>query len=159
MRRARVGEFRVRQADALQVRQVRAELSVEPGARIAVYLDLADAGVQKFISEHAGFLQSLARLGEVHFKKPDGKMIRVVLKTGDIYLDLAANIDIAREKARIEKEIQTIEKGKQAVAGKLNSPQFAERAPADLVEAEKQKLAEYNTRLDALAQMLTSLTG
>ncbi|MBX3721628.1 MAG: valine--tRNA ligase [Turneriella sp.] len=144
---------------AAKIRQVRAELSVEPGARIAVYLDLADAGVQKFISEHAGFLQSLARLGEVHFKKPDGKMIRVVLKTGDIYLDLAANIDIAREKARIEKEIQTIEKGKQAVAGKLNSPQFAERAPAELVEAEKQKLAEYNTRLDALAQMLTSLTG
>jgi valyl-tRNA synthetase len=144
---------------AAKIRQVRAELSVEPGARIAVYLTLNDAKVQSYIGEQKAFLQNLARLGDVHFTKPEGKMVRVVLKTGDIYLDLSANIDLARERARIEKDIQTIEKGKQGAQAKLDSPQFAERAPAELVEAEREKLREYNTRLDALAQMLTSLTG
>lgn len=144
---------------AAKIRQVRAELSVEPGAKITAYLSLADAKTQDFIQSHTAFLQSLARLGEVHYTKPGGKMVRAVTKTGDIYLDLAANIDIAREKARIEKEMQGIEKGKQAAEAKLSSPQFAERAPAELVEAERAKLAEYNTRLDAMAEMLTSLTG
>jgi valyl-tRNA synthetase len=144
---------------AAKIRQVRAELSVEPGAKITAYLSLSDARTQGFIQSHAAFLQNLARLGEVRFTKPEGKMVRAVTKTGDIYLDLAANIDIAREKARLEKEMQGIEKGKQASETKLSSPQFAERAPAELVEAERAKLAEYNTRLDAMAEMLTSLTG
>jgi valyl-tRNA synthetase len=143
---------------AAKIRQVRAELSVEPGAKISVQLALSDHAVQNFIQSHTAFLQNLARIGDVAFGVPAVKMVRVVLKTGDIYLDLAANIDVVKEKARIEKEIATVEKGRQATEAKLASPQFAERAPAGLVEAEHQKLADYNTRVDALAEMLSSLT-
>jgi valyl-tRNA synthetase len=86
-------------------------------------------------------------------------MIHAVLRKGvEVYLDLAGSIDIDREKARLEKEIATIERGRQAAQAKLNSPQFADRAPAELVEAEKQKLADYNTRLDAVRDMLSSLS-
>lgn len=142
-----------------KIRQVRAELSVEPGAKITAYLTLTDSALVAFFQEHLPFLQSLARLGDVHFTEPKGKMIRAVIKGGNVYLDLASNIDIEREKARIEKEIQTLEKGRMASESKLASPQFAERAPKELVDAEKAKVTEYNTRLDALAQMLNTLKG
>lgn len=141
-----------------KIRQVRSELSVEPGAKIAVYLALKSQAVQNFIQSHSSFLQNLARVGSLGFEKPEGKMVRAVTKAGEIYLDLTSSIDVAKEKARIEKEIISIEKGRAASQAKLESPQFAERAPQELVEAEKQKLAEYNTRVDALGEMLASLS-
>ena len=142
-----------------KIRQVRAELSVDPGAKIAVYVVLESNTEKTFVSENSSFLKSLARLGEVSFEKPQGKMIHAVLRKGaEIYLDLAGSIDIEREKLRLEKEIVSIEKGREAADAKLNSPQFADRAPAELVEAERQKLADYNTRLDRVRDMLSSLT-
>lgn len=146
-------------AIAAKIRQVRAELSVEPGAKIVVHLVIENAAQISFIREHSPFLAALARLGAVHFEKPVKKMVHAPLRQGiDIYLDLAESIDVAREKARLEKEMATIEKGRQASLAKLESPQFAERAPAELVAAEKQKLADYNTRLDRIREMLSSLT-
>ncbi|GAB4423543.1 MAG: valine--tRNA ligase [Turneriella sp.] len=142
-----------------KIRQVRAELSVEPGAKITAHLVLENQAEADFVRSHSAFLASLARLGDVKFEKPAGKMIHTVLRKGvEVYLDLAGSIDIDREKARLEKEIATIEKGKQAAQAKLDSPQFADRAPAELVEAEKQKLVDYNTRLDAIRDMLSSLS-
>jgi valyl-tRNA synthetase len=143
---------------AAKVRQIRAELSVEPGARIAIYLDLEDEDLKQFVAGHVAFLQNLARLGEVVFARPEGKMVRSVTRQGSIYLDLSGSIDTEKEKGRLEKEIASIEKGRQASEAKLASPQFAERAPAELVEAEKMKLNDYNTRVDALREMLSSLT-
>ncbi len=142
-----------------KIRQVRAELSVEPGAKITVHLALENSAEADFLRAHAAFLISLARLAEVKFERPANRMIHAVIRKGvEVYLDLAGSIDIDREKARLEKEIATIEKGKQAALAKLESPQFAERAPAELVEAEKQKLSDYNTRLDRIREMLSSLT-
>jgi valyl-tRNA synthetase len=86
-------------------------------------------------------------------------MIHAVLRKGvEVYLDLAGSMDVEREKARLEKEIATLEKGRQAAQAKLNNPHFAERAPAELVEAERQKLLDYNTRLDTIRDMLSSLS-
>ena len=144
---------------AAKIRQVRAELSVEPGAKITVHVALENSAEADFVRSHSAFLMSLARLGEVKMDKPATKMIHAVLRKGvEVYLDLAASIDIEREKVRLEKEITTIEKGKQAAQAKLDSPQFADRAPAELVEAEKQKLVDYNTRLDRVRDMLSSLS-
>jgi len=144
---------------AAKIRQVRAELSVEPGAKITVHIALENKAEADFVRTNSAFLTSLARLGEVKFDKPVTKMIHAVLRKGaEVYLDLAGSIDIEREKVRLEKEIQGIDKGKQSVEAKLSSPQFADRAPAELVEAEKQKLADYNTRLDRVREMLSSLT-
>lgn len=144
---------------AAKIRQVRAELSVEPAARVTAYLALDDKAEADFVRVHAAFLAGLARLGEVQFGKPPGKMVHASLRGGvEVYLDLAASIDVGREKARLEKEVAAIEKGKQAVSAKLESPQFTERAPAGLVDAEKQKLADYNTRLDRIRDMLSSLS-
>ena len=142
-----------------KIRQVRAELSVEPSAKIAVYLVIERAAEADFVRSHSAFLLSLARLGEVKFDKPTKRMIHAVLQKGvEIYLDLAGSIDIEREKARLEKELATIERGKQVAQAKLDNPQFAERAPVELVEAEKQKLLDYNTRLDRIREMLSSLS-
>jgi valyl-tRNA synthetase len=142
-----------------KIRQVRAELSVEPGAKITVHVVLEDGGKADFVRSHSAFLLSLARLGEVKFDKPTKRMIHAVLQKGvEIYLDLAGSIDIEREKARLEKELATIERGKQVAQAKLDNPQFAERAPVELVEAEKQKLLDYNTRLDRIREMLSSLS-
>ncbi len=142
-----------------KIRQVRAELSVEPGAKITVYAALENKAESDFVRTNSAFLTSLARLGEVKFGKPEAKMIHAVVRKGvEVYLDLAGSIDIERERVRLEKEIQGIEKGKQSVEAKLSSPQFADRAPAELVEAEKQKLVDYNTRLDRVREMLSSLS-
>jgi len=144
---------------AAKLRQVRAELSIEPGAKIAASVVIADSAAADFILKHKPYLLNLARLGDLRFTQPTQKTIRADLREGvEIYLDLAGVIDIEREKLRLEKEAATLEKGKSASTAKIASPQFAERAPAELVEAEKAKLADYNTRLDRVRAMLSSLS-
>ncbi|MCX7633054.1 MAG: valine--tRNA ligase [Turneriella sp.] len=147
-------------AIAAKIRQVRSELSVDPGARVACWLVLEDTAQEAFLRKHTAFLQSLARLSSVSFEKPATKAIHTPLSTStSIYLDLVGVVDIARERQRLEKELANLERGYGIAEAKLANPQFSERAPAEVVEAERQKLTDYRTRLDRVRAMLSSLTG
>lgn len=149
-----------------KIRQVRAELSIEPGKKIAASVVVEEKSTADFLRRHSAFLESLARLDSLSFEKNQSEtaesassLIRAVVRTGiDIYLDLTGLIDFEREKSRLQKEIAVLEKGKAASEAKLTNPQFAERAPQELVDAEKQKLQDYATRLDRVRGMLSSFS-
>ena len=68
-------------------------------------------------------------------------------------------IDVAAERGRLNKELTKVKAEVDRLAKKLANPNFAERAPADVVEAEKDKLNAAEDALRKVEAQLTRLEG
>ena len=66
-------------------------------------------------------------------------------------------IDVAAEKERLKKEIEKLEKQISIAQGKLSNEGFVARAPAAVVEQEKQRVAEFSATLEKLKPQLAKL--
>ncbi len=82
----------------------------------------------------------------------------MTIALGDItcYLPLAGMVDLAQEKARLEKELADLDKEIKRLTGLLNSP-FAEKAPPPVVQKERDKLAQAQSSHAELSERLASL--
>ena len=72
----------------------------------------------------------------------------------EIYVPLGELVDIEKEKARLQTEIERIDAEIARAQGKLNNPSFVGKAPQKLVDAEREKVAKYE---DMKAKCLTQL--
>jgi len=75
----------------------------------------------------------------------------------EVVVPLAGLIDIDAERARIKKELGKTAKEIAFVEGKLNNKKFIERAPADVVEKERERLVDEQTREQMLKDALEAL--
>jgi valyl-tRNA synthetase len=73
------------------------------------------------------------------------------------YLVINTTINVEEEKGRLEKEIEYYQKFISSVENKLSNEKFANSAPADIVNKERQKLADGQTKLKGLMEALTKL--
>jgi valyl-tRNA synthetase len=80
-----------------------------------------------------------------------------VLRSGELFVDLAGLIDVAAEIARNQKERERLIGAIASKEKKLANANFVERAPADVVEAERRSLAEQHERLAATEAALAAL--
>ena len=136
-----------------EVRRFRSDQGLKPGQRVAARLDGLDAAG---IAAHEGLIRSLARL-EV---AGDGfaATARLAVAGGvNVGLDTRGTIDVAAERARLEKDRAAAEKEAAQTRLKLENPSFTERAPEAVVakirarlEAAEADLARIDTALAAL---------
>ena len=75
----------------------------------------------------------------------------------EIRVPMAGVIDIEAELKRLDKEIERQQKEVAKLDGKLSNKGFTERAPADIVEAEKQKKVQAETDLTTLSRQRTQI--
>ena len=75
----------------------------------------------------------------------------------EIYLPLAGLIDVEKETARLNKELATLDKEISRLDKKLSNAGFIAKAPADIVEKEKEKLKGYEEKREAVKQRLAYL--
>ena len=66
-------------------------------------------------------------------------------------------IDVEAEKARLDKEIEKIQKGLAGVEGRLNNPSFTDKAPADVVEQVRKQAEDQKAALAQLEQQLVKI--
>ena len=139
---------------AYACRNLRGEMNVSPAQRMPLLV----AGGGAEISEFAPILQALGKLSEVHVvaDMPADAMAPVAV-VGDIRMMLKVEIDIAAERERLTKEIDKLEKQIATARSKLDNESFVARAPAAVVEQEKQRVAEFGATLDQLRPQLARL--
>lgn len=135
------------------IRAARAENNVAPGKRIAAILAAGDK--KAFFEAQRPVLVFLARLDEeklqiVETAAAPEQVFTVSLGHITCYLPLAGMVDLEKEKERIDKELAEVEEQIERVTKLLAGP-FSEKAPAPVVQKERDKL----TRLQASHQELT----
>jgi valyl-tRNA synthetase len=142
------------------IRATRADNKVDPGRKIAALIAAGDKA--PFFERQRAVLAFLARLdeGQLHIgESAEAPSSAVTISQGRVtcYLPLAGMVDLDKERARLSKEIEAVN-GQIARLEQLLGGQFAERAPAAVVQKERDKLsalqagkAELEQRLGALA--------
>jgi valyl-tRNA synthetase len=141
------------------IRAIRAEYGVQPGQQVrAVVTAGSPAGRAAFDAERGTILR-LARLSTMSFEAGSERVGgNAVLSDGTgVFVPLGDAIDIQRECSRLGQEIARLDQLVDGQARKLGNAQFTARAPADIVERERQKLAswtEQSARLGAKRALL-----
>ena len=145
------------------IRNARAEYDVEPARRIPALIAAGDL-TAAFQAERAS-LVSLARLDDARLtiapelaEKP-AKALALVTGGVEVYLPLAGLVDLEREQARLSKELEAVEADIARAAGLLANERFVAKAPAEVVQKERDKLAAAEERKAALAARLEMLAG
>jgi valyl-tRNA synthetase len=144
-----------------QVRSVRTELRVNAGAKIPmIQLDL-DEAAETALAGNMAMIKRLARIEEVTQanEAPKGA-ITLAVEGGTFCLPLAEIIDVAAEKARLQKALDKLGKEAGGLKGKLNNEKFLANAPAAVVETQRVRLAaieEETATLNAAFERINSL--
>jgi valyl-tRNA synthetase len=156
----KVADFSLVQDIIRTIRNVRAEKKVTPGKRIPALI----VGGEKttMLREQSAALASLAHLDADHLsieaslvEKPQDQTALVVSGV-EIYLPLAELVDTDAERARLQKELADTE-GQISRLKTLLSSSFAEKAPAPVVDKERQKLATFEDTAAKLREQLAAL--
>jgi valyl-tRNA synthetase len=129
------------------IRNIRSEYNVEPARQIAAYIAAGDS--YELVNRHQDIVTSLARLDGEQLnlsatlpEKPSQAAGQVIGGGIEIYLPLAGMIDVDAERVRCQQEIAQLEKRIAASKAKLANPGFVQKAPAEVVERERERLAD-----------------
>ncbi|PTD24199.1 valine--tRNA ligase [Sphingomonas fennica] len=140
-----------------EVRAARSELNVPPGARLEAHVHDAGAETLARIDRQAAAIARLARITVSNDPAPAGGAAQVVVDEATFVLPLEGVIDIAAEKARLAKAIAAAEKERDALAKRLESPGFAEKAKPEAVAKARTDHAERSAEAERLGAALKRL--
>jgi valyl-tRNA synthetase len=139
-------------------RSVRAELNVPPSARPSLLVVEANGDQRKVLEASAPLIGQLLRVSDVRFVEaaPEGA-IPYVVDGATLALPVAEFIDLAAERARLTKEVAGHGSEIDKLAKKLGNPDFVARAPEEVVEENRERLAEAEAAKAKLEAALSRL--
>jgi valyl-tRNA synthetase len=141
------------------IRSVRMEMNIPGGTQIPLQL-IASAETRARAERWTEALKRLARLSDISFADSPPKGSVQLLVRGEVAaLPLAGVIDLAAERARLEKEIAKCEADIQRVDKKLENKDFVARAPEEILELEKERRREAEERKAKIIEALERLKG
>jgi valyl-tRNA synthetase len=141
------------------IRTVRAEMNVPPGAQLPAILREPSRAAKDRVAEHGELIRRLARLSEIGHDGTAKGAVQVVVDGATIMVPLAGHIDIGRERARLTKESErvAVEAGK--IEKKLGNADFIAKAPPEVIEDQRERLAVARAALGKLSSALDRLAA
>ncbi|TAN55991.1 MAG: valine--tRNA ligase, partial [Rhodospirillales bacterium] len=141
------------------IRSVRSEMNVPPGAKLSLRLKGASAVTKARLDIHLPLILTLARLDSATASDEDAPKgsVQVVVDEATAILPLAGHVDVAKEKARLEKEIARLADDIGKTEKKLSNPAFVERADPDVVVETRERLSDLAAAKGKLSEALERL--
>jgi valyl-tRNA synthetase len=145
----------------LGVRQIRGEMDIAPGRKLAVLLQNASPTDTLYLSRNLHYVTRLAGVDEPRTLFPEeAAPISAValLGTLEILVPMAGLIDPAAELARLSRRQSKADAELKKMESKLRNSEFAKNAPAEIVAKDQQRLAELRTEIGQLAAQIARVT-
>ncbi|MFM5885877.1 MAG: valine--tRNA ligase [Novosphingobium sp.] len=140
------------------LRTAKNELGIAPGAKLDAFLPDPSAATRGIVERNGAAIDRLARLNGVRFAAaPAGAAMQIGAGDANIVVPLEGVIDIAAEKARLTKALETSTKEAKSLEGRLANPAFAEKAKPEAVEKARADHAMHAAEAERLAAALARL--
>ncbi len=138
------------------IRSVRSEMNVPVSAIAPLVLVGANAATRERLTRHEPAIKRLARIGDIAYSAaaPKGSA-QIVVNEATVCLPLGDLIDIKAEAARLQKEVGKVTEEIGRILKKLSNEKFVANAKEDVVEAERQKLSEFQEAQEKLQAALS----
>jgi valyl-tRNA synthetase len=138
-------------------RNIRAELGITPGARLKAAAVPTDVPARDALDANAALIAELARLETLDARNAapsaeSGKWVGTPIAGAEVFLEIGDALDIGRELARIEKELEETARQIARSEGMLNNPNFVEKANPERVEEERRRLADWQEKRGKLEE-------
>ncbi|QPC99297.1 valine--tRNA ligase [Qipengyuania soli] len=140
------------------VRTAKNELGIAPGAKLEAYVASPSALGQRVIEASGPAIERLARLTPIHMADaPAGAAMQVSAGEDAFIVPLEGVIDIAAEKARLDKALAASAKEAKSLEGRLSNANFVERAAPEAVDKARADHAHHTAEVARLEAALARL--
>ncbi len=137
------------------IRNIRGEMNVPPDRKASVVFKTASDMIATIIKREGVHIRALAKVDDITMDPgyaPSGTDASAVMNDIEIFMPLKGLIDFDKERARIDKEIARARAELEKVEKKLANENFTGKAPAEVIDNEKTKRADYAELLQKLEQ-------
>ncbi|WP_111979100.1 valine--tRNA ligase [Algibacillus agarilyticus] len=144
------------------IRNIRGEMDISPNKPLNAFIKNAEPEDARRLTANQQFLQGLAKLESINvLTASDEAPVSATAMVGnmEILIPMAGLIDVEAELARLNKNIEKINKDLQRVQGKLSNDSFVSKAPPAVIEKEQAKLAEMEAALAKLAEQKATINA
>jgi valyl-tRNA synthetase len=141
------------------IRSVRSEMNVPPAAIAPLVVVEASTLTKERLQSHAAAIRRLARVDAIDLAAtaPKGSA-QIVIGEATVCLPLGSLIDLVAEKSRLEKAIGKVDQERERILGKLSNEKFVANARPDVVDAERERLAELDGQKTSLGVALARVS-
>ena len=161
-----LAEFSFLQNFVSALRTLRAEAKVPPGKKFRVFVTRSREleNSLNVLERNAALVALLVKLEALVFEavpgtSPTTRVVVTAIEAGknvEAYVPVAELVDLDEERSRLKKEIESLTKIVTSQAQKLSNESFVSRAPKEVIDKEKIKLAEAKDKLQKTEQTLAS---
>jgi len=142
------------------IRNIRGVMNIPPPKKLKVLLSVPDRELRSILDDGREYVINLANLDKLSIEgaveEPKGVATGIVGSI-KIYVFLEGMVDIAAERARLEKEMRKLSKDLVAVSKKLNNRDFMEKAAEAVIRKEETKFKEFKEKNRNLEEALKKL--
>jgi valyl-tRNA synthetase len=144
----------------LGIRQIRSELNLAPALALPVDFQGGSDADRERCERFAPYLAGLGRVGATRWVGPDADTSACAVALVDelrILIPLRGLVDVDAERTRIRKLLEKETAELRKSQAKMGNPKFVDKAPAEVVEQEKERLASHRERVAGFEEQLTRL--
>jgi valyl-tRNA synthetase len=154
-------EMAILQDLIVNVRNVRAELKVEPKVKVPIEVFAQEQTIRAMIEQNRGAVERLANVETITFA--DGSLSKQAGARStarfDVHVIYERKIDVGAESERLKKELEKLEKEFANNQRQLSNEQFLAKAPAKVVEGLRRRAQELTGLLDKIGKQIDGLNG
>ena len=144
-----------------EIRNARSEMNIENSKKSNTLVYTKDPEVKEIFEEMKGLLLSLGYSNSVEITDDEGRKnsenIAIVLDRAEIQLPLKELVDFEKELKRLQKDKKDAEAELKRAKGKLSNQGFVSKAPAKLIEEEKEKVTKYEEILKTVEEQIAKV--
>lgn len=144
----------------LGIRNIRGEMNIPPGKQLPVFLRNGDDSDRTRLATNQLFLMKLANIASVEWLNAGDAAPLSATALADnleILIPMSDLIDKNAELARLQKETDRLQKDSENISKKLDNEGFVAKAPVDVINKERERLADNGRSLSKLREQMDAI--